>query len=160
MRRLDIGEQAQALAESLDRFVREARVRLALLLNKAGQVIAQRGFTRAVDVMGAAALAAGIHSSSGELARMMGERGFAHLHHRGADRQIFLGRFDTPAEELLLLAVFDGDSSLGLVRVFFEEFATQVAQLPGWKASAPPRDEAFERDLMQSLDRLFGPDSG
>lgn len=160
MTRLDIGEHAGALAEGLDHFVREARVRLALLLNKAGQVIAQRGFTRAVDVMGAAALAAGIHSSSGELAKLLGERGFAHLHHRGADRQIFLGKFDTPAEELLLLAVFDGDSSLGLVRVFFEEFAQEVARLPGWKAEAPPRNESFERDLMDSLDRLFGTASG
>lgn len=157
MRRLDIGEHTEALAETLDRFVREARVRLALLVNRSGQVIAQRGFTRAVDVMGAAALAAAIHSSSGELARMLGEKGFAHLHHRGADRQLFLGRFDTPAEELLVLAVFDGDSSLGLVRVFFEEFAREVAELPGWRAAAPARDEEFERELMGSLDRLFGP---
>lgn len=160
MRRLDLSEHTQVLAGTLDRFVREARVRLALLVNKSGQVIAQRGFTRAVDVMGAAALAAGIHSASGELARLLGEKGFAHLHHRGADRQLFLGRFDTPAEELLLLAVFDGDSSLGLVRVFFEELAREVAELPGWKAAAPARGEDFERDLMASLDRLFGPATG
>lgn len=156
MRRLDINQHTEALAGSLDRFVREARVRLALLLNRAGQVVAQRGFTRAVDVMGTAALAAGIHSSSAELARVLGERSFAHLHHKGADRQLFLGRFATPAEELLLLAVFDGESSLGLVRVFFEELAKEVAELPGWKVTAPPQDEAFERDLMDSLDRLFG----
>ena len=41
-------------------FVREASVRLVLVLTPAGQVLAQSGFSRAVDVMSAAALAAAI----------------------------------------------------------------------------------------------------
>lgn len=156
MRRLDRREFGEEIAQALDRFVKETRVRLALLLNADGQVMAQLGFARTVDVMGAATLAAGIHSSSREMARMVGERAFHHLHHGSEGRQTFLGRIETPAEELLLLAVFDSDSSIGLVRVFFEELAGDVAELPGWRESAPRYDdEDFERELMQSLDGLF-----
>src|SRR4029079_19585529 len=51
----------------LKRFVDESRAVLALLLHPSGQVLAQYGFARAVDVMSACALAAAIHASSAEL---------------------------------------------------------------------------------------------
>ena len=41
----------------LRRYVDDARARLALLLHPTGQVLAQAGFTREVDVMSACALA-------------------------------------------------------------------------------------------------------
>lgn len=158
MRRLDRKEYGDEVGEALDRFVKDARVRLALLVNTDGQVMAQQGFARTVDVMGAATLAAGIHSSSREMARLIGEEGFAHLHHRGGDRQTFLGRVPTPAEPLLLLTVFGSDSSVGLVQVFFKEFARTVADLPGWKEEPPTSGEEFEEELMRSLDGLFPED--
>src|SRR5881275_2354747 len=53
----------------LRRYVDDARARLALLLHPSGQVLAQAGFTREVDVMTACALAAASHATSGELGR-------------------------------------------------------------------------------------------
>ena len=49
--------------QPLKSFVDEADARMVLLMTPAGQVIAQYGFTRAVDVMAAAALGAAIMSS-------------------------------------------------------------------------------------------------
>ena len=49
----------------LKQFVSDAGAELALLLHPSGQVLAQHGFARAVDVMSACALAAGIHASAG-----------------------------------------------------------------------------------------------
>ena len=57
------------IEEPLKRFVDDAGAELALLLHPSGQVLAQHGFARAVDVMSACALAAAIHASSGELGR-------------------------------------------------------------------------------------------
>ena len=51
-------------AKPLEDFVGEAGARLALLMTPAGQVFAQHGFTRAVDVMAGAALGAAIVSST------------------------------------------------------------------------------------------------
>lgn len=42
----------------LDRFLAESEARVVLLMTAAGQVVAQHGFTRSLDVMAAAALGA------------------------------------------------------------------------------------------------------
>ena len=81
--------------EPLRRFVSDARVRLALLLHPSGQVLGQSGFTRAVDVMSACALAAAIHASAGELGKQLDGKPFHVLHHAGRERQIFIAPAQT-----------------------------------------------------------------
>ncbi len=157
MRRADLAEFVGALAPPVDRFAREAGLRLVLLINRSGQVLAQRGFARALDVMGVAALGAGIHASSQALATMLGQGGFAHLHQGGTASQVFIGPFRTPAEDLIAIAVFGEDSSIGLVQVFFGEFVREVAALPGWSTLRPTMDAgSFERDLQAGLENQFG----
>ena len=53
----------------LQDFVSESSARLTLLMTSSGQVVAQHGFTGALDLMSAAALGAAIVSSSSEIAR-------------------------------------------------------------------------------------------
>jgi hypothetical protein len=157
MRRSDLPQFVGALATPVDHFAREAGLRLVLLINESGQVLAQRGFARALDVMGVAALGAGIHASSHALAVMLGEGGFRHLHQGGAAAQVFIGPFRTPAEDLIAIAVFGEDSSIGLVQLFFAEFTREVAALPGWAEARPTRDAAaFERDLEAGIETIFG----
>ncbi|HEU4454210.1 MAG TPA: roadblock/LC7 domain-containing protein [Longimicrobium sp.] len=157
MRRADLPQFVGALAAPVDRFAREAGLRLVLLINESGQVLAQRGFARALDVMGVAALGAGIHASSHALAVMLGEGGFRHLHQGGAAAQVFIGPFRTPAEDLIAIAVFGDDSSIGLVQLFFAEFVRDVAALPGWAEARPTADAAaFERDLEAGIETVFG----
>lgn len=140
----------------LERFVSETGARLVLLVTPSGQVLAQYGFTRAVDVMSAAALAAGIAASTGELARMLDEREFRALNHQSPQHGVFLARFGSPRGPLLALVVYGPDSSVGLVQLFFEGL---VADLVAAAPSAPPRapvlGEDFERDLNESLASLF-----
>lgn len=155
MRRGDLAGFVEALGPPVDRFVAETRVRLVLLINASGQVLAQRGFTRSLDVMGVATLGAAIHASSRLLAEMLRQPGFRHLHQGSGENQVFIGPFATPAEELILVAVFDEDSSVGLVRLFFDALVGQVAALPGWRVVRPTADAAaFERDLESGLEHL------
>ncbi|MEK6612111.1 MAG: hypothetical protein AABZ29_04965 [Gemmatimonadota bacterium] len=142
----------------LKQFVDDARVEIAVLLHPAGQVLGQYGFARSIDVMTACALAAAIHASSSELGRQLEGTPFTALHYTGRDRQIFLGAIPAQGSLLLLLAVFDRESSLGLVQLFLEEFKARVAAAaPPIPIDQPPAlAENFERDLNQNLAQLFG----
>ena len=143
--------------EPLERFVAESGARLTLLMTPAGQVLAQHGFMRAVDVMSAAALGAAIVASTGEIARMLDQDEFAALNHQGAQHGIFLGAFDTPRGGLLALVVYGPDSSAGLVQLFFEELARGlVAATPAEEQPKAVLAANFEEELNRSLASLFG----
>lgn len=144
--------------EPMTTFVHEAGVRLVLLMTPAGQVLAQSGFSRAVDVMSAAALGAAIYASTTEIARQLGQPPFAGLNHQGERHGIFLGAVRTERGPLVALVVYDLDvSSLGLVQLFFEQFATDLkAASPTAGASKPVLAADFERELNESLNTLFG----
>lgn len=156
MDRLDVKQIQESFARPLEEFVRETGVRLAVLINRSGQVLAQQGFDQLFDLVGVASLAAGINASSRALATQLGEEQFEHLHHAGIVRQLFLGHFDSAAGQLMLVTVFDDRSSIGLVRVFFEEFVMRIRDLPAMDVA---RDRGsvgdFERELEASLDRFF-----
>ena len=142
----------------LERFVDEAGVELALLLHPSGQVLAQYGFARAVDVMTACALAAGIHATSDALGRMVDDKPFRGMHHAGMTRQIFVAEARSPRGAYIFLTVFGHDSSIGLVRLYFDEMVAGlvVAAPPEGPAPAPALAEHFERDLNRNLAVLFG----
>ncbi len=143
--------------EPLKRFVAESAARLALLTTTSGQVIAQHGFTRAVDVMSAAALGAAIAASTAEIIRMLQEPEFRVLSHQGRTHGVFLAHFGTPRGPMLALVVYGNDSSIGLVQLFFEEFARDlVVACPAAAPAKPVLAADFERDLNQSLATLFG----
>ena len=144
--------------EPLTTFVQEAGARLVLLMTPAGQVLAQSGFTRAVDVMSAAALGAAIFASTTEMARQLGEAPFAGLSHQGERHGIFLAAVPTDRGPVVVLAVYDLEvTSLGLVQLFFDQLATDL------KSASPKGGESkqvlaadFERELSDSLNSLFG----
>ncbi len=141
----------------LERFIMESGARLTLLMTPSGQVLAQHGFTRAVDVMSAAALGAAIVSSTNELASMLEVPPFAALNHQGRQHGIFLSSFDSPRGRLLGLVVYGADSSVGLVELFFENLVEElVVACPVEEIRKPVLAADFERDLNASLGSLFG----
>src|SRR5438309_11336427 len=81
--------------QPLTDFVREASARLVLVLTPSGQVLAQSGFSRAVDVMSSAALAAAIVAATDELARQLRQPPIAALRHQGPSTGLFLAIFLT-----------------------------------------------------------------
>ena len=142
----------------LRRFLDDAQVDLALLLHPSGQVLAQHGFTRAVDVMTACALAAGIHATANELGRMLDGRPFRALHHAGSGREIFLAEAQSERGAYIFLTVFGPETSLGLVRLYFGELVAGLAAAhpTHHEPASPALAEHFERDLNRNLAALFG----
>jgi hypothetical protein len=148
----------QWMEEPLVRFIDDSRVRLVLLLETSGRVLAQHGFTRSLDVMSACALAAAIHASAGEIGRQLDGTAFTTLHHPGNSQQIFLGELPTPRGAHILLTVFDDTTSIGLVRLYFKELSARLSAAtpaPAVPTVAPSLID-FESDLNRNLAKLFG----
>ncbi|HEX7090077.1 MAG TPA: roadblock/LC7 domain-containing protein [Longimicrobiales bacterium] len=159
MRRADIARLSELLREPMRIFVREARARIALLVNASGQVLAQHGFAGRYHVMNVAALAAATNASAHALAEITGAGRWQYMHHAGRRWQLFLAPFVTPAETLILVTIFDEHSTLGLVELFFQKLAAQVRALPEFGEALPAVGAAsFEHELEAGLDRVFAPD--
>ena len=100
----------------LEEFLAESSARLTLLMTTSGQVVAQHGFSRSLDVMTAAALGAGIVASTEELARILGSAPFEALVHHGARLSCLLSVFGTRRGRRIGLVVFGPDTSVGIVQ--------------------------------------------
>lgn len=142
--------------QPLVRFVGQSSARIVVVMTPAGQVLAQHGFTRAVDLMSAAALGAAIMASSGALAQQVGESTFGALYHAGQRHGIHLAACNTPRGRLIVLTVFGRETSIGLVQVFFEEFVIALRQAaPVDEPRGPVLPADFEDELNSSLATLF-----
>jgi predicted regulator of Ras-like GTPase activity (Roadblock/LC7/MglB family) len=141
----------------LKRFVDDARLEHAILMHTSGQVLAQVGFQRSIDVQTACALSAAINASADHLGKMVDGHPFTGLHYGGKTRQIYLGLLQTPPSPLVLLAVFDTESSLGIVQLYVKELQAHLAAAaPVAEAESPALAENFEADLNRNLAQLFG----
>lgn len=142
--------------EPLKRFIDEARARIVMLMTRSGQVLAQYGVHRAVDVMSASALAAGISASTAQIAELTRQGRFGSLSHQGREHGIFLSSCETPRGAILVLVVFGRETSLGLVELFYEQLVKDLqGAAPVEPVRGPVLAEDFERELNRSLVDLF-----
>lgn len=151
-------DAAAGIAEPLERFLRESRVRLALVTDASGRIVLRRGSEGALDLAAFASLGAGIHSASRELAALLGQRKFEQLYQGAGDHQLFLAPLETSAGELLLTAVFGREATIGMVRVLSAEFAREISELPITLGppSARPDAVSFEATLQAGLGASTG----
>jgi hypothetical protein len=141
----------------LKAFVSESRAEIAVLMHPTGQVLGQYGFARSVDVVTACALGAAIHASSAELGRQLDGKPFVGMHYAGPTKQIYIAPVKVTDGLLLLLTVFDEESSLGLVQLFFKDFAAAVGRAaPELKGAETALATDFEKELNKNLSAMFG----
>jgi hypothetical protein len=141
----------------LKRFVDEARLELAVLMHASGQVLAQVGFKRSLDVQTACALSAAINASAEHLGTMVDGTPFRGLHFAGKGRQMYLGQVPLRDKLLLVLGVFDSESSLGIVQLYLKELQAGIAAAaPAPTVEAPALAVDFEGELNRNLAQLFG----
>lgn len=146
------------VAAPLKRLAEDARLISGVLLHPSGRAVGQFGFSNAADVMSICALTSAINASSRELGRQLHGKPFYEMHHAGGDRQVFMARCLAGEQEFLFVGVFDRESSLGLVEIYFAEFQKALEQLrPQSAEPAKPLPAGdFEGELNRSLDSLFG----
>lgn len=96
--------------------------RVVFLVDKNGQPIAVHGEVGNIDTTSLASLAAGNVAATGGMAHLIGEKEFPTLSHEGERENIHICLID----RTLLVTVFDGRSSLGLVKLRVKQAAHEL----------------------------------
>src|SRR5436309_6475920 len=102
------------IQQHLQAFLRESNARCALLVDRAGQLVATVGDPPQFDSTAFASLTAADFSANDQLAKMIGEAEFASLVHQGEKESMYLADV---AKRVILVVLFDQRTTLGLVKL-------------------------------------------
>jgi len=86
----------------------------ALLVDRSGYLLANRGDPSGLDVVALAALSAANYGVTEEIARLVGEDNFSLLFHKGKNENIHYTKI---GDDFFLITLFGRDASLGLMRL-------------------------------------------
>lgn len=147
--------------EVIDRLYTDTSARLVVLVDKNGQQIVVKGDTEEFDTTSLASLTAGNVAATDGLAQLLGEREFTILFHEGQRDNIHIS---VVAERIILVVIFDENSSLGLVRLRVRRssgqleriFQTILNPVPETPAVAEQRGEGPLEITDDDINRLFG----
>ncbi|HEU4642244.1 MAG TPA: roadblock/LC7 domain-containing protein [Gemmatimonadaceae bacterium] len=144
-----------AILKALQQFLHDSNSRSALLVDRAGQLVATVGEPPQFDPTAFATLTAADFSANDQLARLIGETEFSSLFHQGEQESMYLVDI---ARRVILVILFDTRTTLGLVRLKVKPTVEELTRL---------FTELFQRDRAQEgppnilagaedeIDRLF-----
>lgn len=107
-------EAVSKISSCLDTNLLEAGASCALLVDRSGYLIANRGDPAGLDVTSLAALSAANYGVTEEIARLVGEDNFSLLFHKGKNENV---HYTKVGNDFFLITIFDKDTSLGLMRL-------------------------------------------
>ena len=115
-----------AITDTLQRFLGESNARCALLVDRAGQLVATVGEQPTFDPTAFATLTAADFSANDQLAKLIGENDFNSLFHQGEKESMYLADV---ARRVILVVLFDNRTTLGLVRLKMKATVDELNQL-------------------------------
>src|SRR3954452_11548705 len=115
-----------AITESLQRFLGESQARCAMLVDRAGQLVATVGEQPSFDPTAFATLTAADFSANDQLAKLIGENDFNSLFHQGEKESMYLADI---ARRVILVVLFDNRTTLGLVRLKMKQTVDELTKL-------------------------------
>ncbi|MGP8200882.1 MAG: roadblock/LC7 domain-containing protein [Limisphaerales bacterium] len=110
-----IPEDVQLFEDALDDLLLRSEAAVALIIDKGGPVICQRGEMENFDGTTIAALAAGTFCATQAIAQRIGETSFSHIYQQGERHSLLFCDID---ENVLLIVIFKANISAGAVRYF------------------------------------------
>jgi predicted regulator of Ras-like GTPase activity (Roadblock/LC7/MglB family) len=145
----------------LDRLRSEANSKFVFLMDKNGQSIASSGALSKADPTALASLAAGNVAATEGLAELIGENEFSTLFHEGRSESLHISLI---SNKVILLVIFDEQSSLGLVRLRVQQCAPDLetavnemmARTKESAAAAPVSSATLAEITDEDIDALFG----
>ena len=137
-------EDAAQIHQILSRFLGDSGAAEALLIDRAGQLLAMDGVSRALDTVSISALAAAAFSSTCAMAQLLGETEFTVLFHEGIKQSMHVSTVD---EQSILLAIFDERTTVGMVRLFAKEASKAVGVVLVATRARPKRVGQFASPL-------------
>jgi predicted regulator of Ras-like GTPase activity (Roadblock/LC7/MglB family) len=149
-------DDENAIARLLQRFLHESGVRCALIVDRSGQLVTITGERPNFDATAFATLTAADFSANDQLARLIGETDFSTLFHQGERESMLLADI---ARRVILVALFDDRTTLGLVRLRLratvEELTRLLEAIFARGAQAGDARPALLADADDEIDRLF-----
>lgn len=110
----------------LNKVISTSLAHAVLLIDRSGQLIAQRGSAPEIDVLSLSALTAANFGATAEIAKILGEEEFTLLFHKGKNENVY---FTAIGEHVILVALFDEKTSLGLIRLRINQIAGELSKL-------------------------------
>ncbi len=150
-------EDFNAITAALQRFLYDSNARSALLVDRAGQLVATVGEAPTFDSTAFATLAAADFSANDQLAKLIGENDFNSLFHQGEKESMYLADV---ARRVILVVLFDNRTTLGLVRLKMKHVVdelTQIFQLvfTRGQAGGPAATPNLLAGADDEIDKLF-----
>lgn len=140
----------------LARLCVEAAARVVFLVDRDGQPIAFHGEIGDMDTTSFSSLAAGNVAATTSMAKLIGEDVFPSVVHEGERESIFISVIGRS----LLVVVFDGRSTLGLVKLRTKKASHEVAavldEIAHESANRTLEDTTFFAEITdEDIDSLF-----
>ncbi len=148
-------EEFNQISAICERLCQEANGKVVFLVDKNGQLIASAGQTANLDTTSLASLTAGNIAATGGLAKLIGEKEFSILFHEGERDNLHIS---IVASRVILVVIFDGRSSLGLVRLRVKKASQQLAVIFDnlmRKLEDPSMGSPFAEITDEDIDNLF-----
>ncbi len=108
------------------RLVKDANAKGIFVIDRNGQMIAESGEMQGIDTTSLASLTAGSVAATSGLAKIVGEEEFPVHFHQGQKDNLHISLITS---RIILVVVFDGRSSLGLIRLRVKKVGAQLARV-------------------------------
>ncbi len=145
-----------AITRVLQQFLFESNARSALLVDRAGQLVATVGEKPHFDATAFATLTAADFSANDQLAKLIGETDFNSLFHQGEKESMYLADV---ARRVILVVLFDNRTTLGLVRLKMKQVVDELAklfeQVFSRGSSGQPQQPHLLAGADDEIDKLF-----
>ncbi len=112
--------------EIITHLLKVAHAKAIFLVDKNGLMISSTGEVDGLDITSLASLTAGNIATTGGLAKLIGEKEFSIQFHEGKNDSIHLS---IVASKVILVVIFDSNSSLGLVRLRVKRASASLAKV-------------------------------
>lgn len=149
-------EELNKLDALLNKMLKGAEAKCALVVDKDGHLITRQGFTHSLDTTALAALLAGAFASTKEIARLVGEPEFSVLFHQGKKDHIHMSLV---GERSILVVIFDDRTTIGMVRLYAKETSQELAkvfeEIKNKDVGTAEIPDDFAEQAQDKLDDIF-----
>ncbi|MEO5803111.1 MAG: roadblock/LC7 domain-containing protein [Verrucomicrobiota bacterium] len=135
-----IEEDVQCMESALDELLQKSEATAALLIDKGGPLISERGTVEGFDTTTMAALAAGSFAANEAIAGLVGESNFSSIYQQGDHHSLLVGNV---GGNLLLIVIFKAATSVGVVK-YYAASTVQIVACQLEKARARTPDESVD----------------
>ena len=148
-------EEVRQISNICENLHREANTKAVLVIDKNGQAISSAGEVAEIDVTSLSSLTAGSVAATGGIASLLSEKEFAGQFLEGEKTSYHVS---IVGQRVILVVLFDGRSSLGLVRLRVRKASTElnnVLEALLKKSAAGQQPSVFAEITDDDIDNLF-----